>query len=259
VVSNYVVVGVYPTLNGAAHRIEFLKEEEIEANYIRFGYPDRRELYYVYVAHSSDHKWTQSKSNEYRNKSGFGDTWVFVLKEPDPREVEIGQASSSVESGDDTVKVGVESGLTEQGMEEEVHHEEDIDNEEEAEALAAASAEADSDQYHKLFFRAFYLENGREVPATVKVYDGRKSRLLTSKHSFELVNFLKRKDPEYPLQVVCEAFGYKDEIHEINFSDPMSENSDQLVSVNGDTVFVDFPLYRHNVGDTLYVQRILLQ
>jgi len=119
--------------------------------------------------------------------------------------------------------------------------------------LAAASAGADSDKYYKLFFRAFYLENGREVPATVKVYDGKKSRLLTSKHSFELVNFLKRKDPGYPLLIICEAFGYKKETHQMNFSSPLSENTEELVSQNGDTVFVDFPLFRHNVGDTLFM------
>ncbi len=268
VIANYVVVEVYIKDDDATARIEVLREEGIQASYIRFGYPDRRELSYVYVFSSSDLSSSLSESRQYRSKSGFEDTWVFRLRESDGREIEIVELEASAsaaqpqeaetvnppesESESDLSGVGLESGLSEEGMEEEIHHEEEMDHEEEAEDLAVLAEGADPDDYQKLFFRSFYKRNGRKVEATIKIVDGQKSRLLTSKHSYELINFLRRKDPGYPVQIVCEAFGYKKEVHDISLTSPMNgDNSEHLVSSLGDTLVVDFPLFRHNMGDTL--------
>ena len=50
---------------------------------------------------------------------------------------------------------------------------------------------------------------------------------------------------------MCEAFGYKKETHDINLAQPLNENTEHFMRQAGDTLVIDFPLFRHNVGDTL--------
>ena len=76
--SKYVVVAVYIKLSDVDKYMKSLSSEGIEAQHVRFGYPDRRELYYVFVHESNEFAGALGESRKWRNKTGFEKTWVFI-------------------------------------------------------------------------------------------------------------------------------------------------------------------------------------
>jgi len=282
--SKYVVVAVYIKLSDVDKYMKSLSSEGIEAQYVRFGYPDRRELYYVHVYESNEFAGALSESRKWRNKTGFEKTWVFIptkdaylllAEDQSPRKVqepptvkqpvaaatiiEPSEEYQGFESGE-----GFESGASMVLMTEaDISAEEDLPSEFEEGLTTAAVEDFDTEvvdrekeKYYKIFCNTYYMRNHKAVPATIKIVDGQKSSLLAMKHSHELITFHKRKDPGYPLQFIVEAFGYKKDEVDINLLDPVNETNQGYVFIREDTLFVNFELYRHNAGDTLMMYNV---
>jgi len=273
--SKYVVVAVYIKLSDVDKYMKSLSSEGIEAQYVRFGYPDRRELYYVFVHESNEFAGALGESRKWRNKTGFEKTWVFIptkdanmllAEVPSPGKEEKPPVVKEpvVTMAEPSEPRGLESGTSLDHMTEaDISAEEDLPSEfEEGLAMAAVEdfdtevVDPEKEKYYKIFCNSYYMRNHKPVPATIKIVDGQKSSLLAMRHSHELITFHKRKDPGYPLQFIVEAFGYKKDEVDINLTNPINETNQGHVFTREDTLFVNFELYRHNAGDTLLMYNV---
>ena len=274
--TKYVVVAVYIKLSDVDKFMKSLTSQGIEAQYVHFGYPDRRELYYVFVYESNEFTSALSESRKWRNKTDFEKTWVFIptkevellAEDQGPRKVQEPPAAKEPVAAAIMVEPpepqGIESGASMDHMTEaDISAEEDLPSEFEEGLTIAAVEDLDTEvvdrekeKYYKIFCNTFYMRNLKAVPATIKIVDGQRSSLLAMRHSHELITFHKRKDPGYPVQFIVEAFGYKKDEVDINLLDPINETNQGFVFTREDTLFVNFELYRHNAGDTLLMYNV---
>ncbi|MEO1054855.1 MAG: OmpA family protein [Bacteroidota bacterium] len=276
--TNYVVVAVYSQLAHTERYIQTLSDDGVEANYVQFGYPNKRKLYYVYVYQSDQFSASLTESRSWREKSGFEDAWVFVSseqpgnvvakqeEEAETSEEHESMVASAEEETEEQVEEfdDLESGeALNQMTEEQISAEEDLPSEFEEgvkevveEDLDDGTHELADEQYYKIYTNAFHTRDLLTVPSTVKMVDGSKPRLLAFKHTNELIYFEKEKDPGYPVQFICEAFGYKKQELDVDLSNPESDVNGSLVYVKNDTIFVNCELTQRAVGDTLVMYNV---
>lgn len=242
----YVVTGVYLTVADAEKHLSDLKTQDIDGKYLKHNYPDKRTLYYCYTYVSKDLKASLQESENMRTKSGFEETWVFVVvqenaeksivaserKEPtnEPESPviidtsEIKEEITGIESGADTIP----------------DEEPEIENIDET---------VESVKYFKIFTNTLDVKNLEPVPSTIKVVDGNKSSLIAILESNQLDSIKERTNGEHKVQIATEAPGYKRIVYDIDLDNPIDEITKNYAQLNEGVIELDLPLQPLKSGD----------
>ncbi len=106
---------------------------------------------------------------------------------------------------------------------------------------------------YKLFFNTYYIKNYKEVKGPVEIINPASLKLLKVEKSLELVKVADPNNGKHAVQLIANIFGYKKVQQDINLAQPIDSINTE-VYFKGDTLMVDFPLRRYEVGEiaTMY-------
>ena len=101
----------------------------------------------------------------------------------------------------------------------------------------------------EVFLSLFNSTNNRIVEGTVTVVEPETEKALKQVSGNEYLNLPNPKNKSGKLLMVCEAFGYRKIVHEINYNLPMADTVKDYIDLMGTTFVVNFDLVRYHKGD----------
>jgi len=178
---------------------------------------------------------------------------LLTASAPSPeKEVEEAEPGKTASGEENTEEVDYEHAESIEGDEEEEVDEEEILLEESRHLPENEPGEP----VYKFLFRTLNAQDHEPVEGTVRIIDGRKSKLLSLMDAHQVEYFKKSKDPGYPLQFVADIFGYRKLEHDIELSDPVTDTTQAYLRLRSDTIQVNFELMRNQPGDTLIMYHV---
>ena len=241
----YVVVSVFLKDSDAQ---QYVESSDLDVKYLKHSYPGKRTLYYCYTYVSKDLEASLSESEKLRAKSGYEETWVFVVlhedeepvvaserKEPQqetPAEPEP-EAEAKLEDAEEEI-TGIESGA-DTVMPDEPEVEEIADTEE--------------IKYYKVLTNTSDVNNLKAVPSTIKVIDGERSTLVAILKANELDSVKERSSGNHKVQIVSEAPGYKRVSYDIDLDNPVNDVTTNYARLNDGVIELDLALQPLKTGD----------
>ena len=95
-----------------------------------------------------------------------------------------------------------------------------------------------------------------KVAGQINVIDPDRLKIIRSVNAHD-VNYLNEPhNQSNSLQFISEIFGYKKAQHDVGLSDVIEGDLAAFMSVNGDTLLVDFPLKRYDKGDVVVMYNV---
>ena len=267
--THYVVVGVYIKDSDAQRFSNWVEEQGEQASSIRYAYPDRRELAYVYVFSSENLAEAQKKMNTMRKRSDFKEAWVFSPSRSinAAKDDESASQMNEVKEEIDSIEIKKDEGNTpdvndtssNNPSEEPVKDSsENLTNENIIETETPDSnsePEKVEESPYKLFLNAFSANDSRPVAASIELVDESRAKLNEVVNANELVTF-ERKELGNELQLISQAAGYRKSELNVDLNSPQTDSTNTYVRLSNDTIFVDFALRRIRKGEIQVVYNI---
>jgi outer membrane protein OmpA-like peptidoglycan-associated protein len=101
----------------------------------------------------------------------------------------------------------------------------------------------------EVFLSLYNESSDRVIEGKVQVVDTERSRLITLLNGNEYTTLPDPKNNSRQLTLICEASGYRKVQQEVNYDNPLTEESQNFLEEIGTTLVVNFPLVRYQKGD----------
>ena len=274
---NYVVViGAFSIQQNAVKFTSKASQLNMDAKY---EMNQSRHLYYVYVLTTNDKKQAIDEALRLRKDSPYNDTWVFHGNFGSSNSASNGsdinpataETISHVNANDPTVP----SEKTTTTESEQIADTKKETTTEKAAAVVAAATITNSASGEKevpatdstktvetpeveisgkaYFFKIFRSDDQTQVEGDIDVIDAERSRKIGTFTGNKRVGIADPKNKEGKISFVCEIFGYRKVLRDLNYSNPVGD--DIQIDENQTTV-VPFELVRLQKGDVAVMYNV---
>ncbi len=227
----YLVAGAFNIKNNA---IRYSKAINEKGENSRIGINPEKDLHYVYVISTDDFEFVKTKWEEYRDRSGFSEAWVFSTV-PQP-EIIVAEEETDTEA----IEIFEEPEESAQPL---------------IEIPVVVEEPVDGDGF-RYVFEVINSTTLKEVPGYVTVVDPLRNKVITSleTNSSQIV-----PDPgtaEKKVLFVCDIFGFVKQQTELNLEDPMASGEQNVFQSEDGVTTVRFELIRHKAGDIITMYQV---
>ena len=235
----YVVVGAYASSKEsiAKNFADALKAEGFSASY---GFNSSRRMYLVYLSFFDNLKGSLMEMQRVRKQSKFGSAWVRVI----PGDIRPILTTKPMEN-QEVPPTNVDA-LPETEPSAPMHASDSIvvtDNEEIKQYAQVTLGNTE------VFLSLFQQQNNRIVDGEIEVIDKDRQKTLTRVKGNEYLMLPDPKSKSGQLTLVCDVFGYKKLIQEINYPIPLADTVKPYIDLMGTTLVVNFDMKRYQKGD----------
>lgn len=268
---NYVVViGAFSIQQNAVKFTSKASQLHMDAKY---EMNQSRHLYYVYVLTTNDKKQAIDEALRLRKESPYNDTWVFHGNFGSSNSASSGsdinpataEAISHVNTSDATVPSEKTTNA---------ESEQTANTEKNAAVVAAATVPNSASGEKELatndstksvetpevevsgkayYFKIFRSDDQTQVEGDIDVIDAERSRKMGTFTGNKRVGIADPKNKEGKISFVCEIFGYRKVLRDLNYTNPVGE--DIQIDENQTTV-VPFELVRLQKGDVAVMYNV---
>ncbi|MFA0963029.1 OmpA family protein [Roseivirga sp. BDSF3-8] len=263
---NYVVIGVFEFSDNAGRFMSAVENQGFKPDY--FFFPPKQ-YYYVYVSQEQDFEKARQEVLQLREKNGFEETWVFNPhmigymgdNQPDPADDQwTEEARSEKNEPEEKREEPEETAMTDDSAA----------NKDLPASLGNMSAanldsenhlvvEEDVEGIYKIYTDVNRLNDQVDISTEVELIDNVRAKAIGTlpAHEVKVV-----KDPENgarSLQLVAQPFGYRRMIHTLNLDEPVSDDNEEFVQVDGGVIYVNFPLERLKKDDKVIMYKVFFQ
>ncbi len=247
-IPNYVVIGAF---SKQVNAIKFTDRAQKALNLdAKFEMNPKRNLYYVYVLNTEDLSLAVKEARRLRQESEFRDTWVYRGSFTDNSGAD-GQIIIPLDT--DPVPPPKEEVITVEST-----PEVKIDS-----AAAAVTAESaaevpkipaaalpppdDGSEGTRFLFKISRQSDMKRIRGDVDVIDVDRTRKMGTYDGNISVKVASPDSKSGKMQLVCDVFGYRKVIRDINYNDP--ESGDGIIRDGNGAVVIPFELTRLKKGD----------
>jgi outer membrane protein OmpA-like peptidoglycan-associated protein len=223
---NFLIVGSFSYQKNGENFAKYLRERSHSAN---LGFYKGNNHFYVYLYESGNLDEVRSRRDKVRLNDEFRDAWVLKVGET---------FASRISSSGSEVIIAENKPLTREIVEETPKETAVVENE----------VKANVKQY-KVYLNTIEATTYREVPANIKMVYGDLGKMVGTYEAHKANLLEVPADQKQEAQFVCEVFGYKKIEQDLNFADPVNENSKSYTKVVNDTIMLDFELVRYKKGE----------
>lgn len=109
---------------------------------------------------------------------------------------------------------------------------------------------------YKMLFNTFNSVTQAKVNGNINVIDPDRLKMVRAVRANELSLINEPHNQSNSLEFIAEIFGYKKAQHNLKLSDEIKGETAAFLRVNGDTLFIDFPLVRYEKGDVAIMYNV---
>jgi outer membrane protein OmpA-like peptidoglycan-associated protein len=223
---HYVIIGAFAIKSNASRLKDSALKDGLPAAY---AFNDVRNLYYVYLNIDNELSYSIAKRDSLRRSSKYGDAWIKHLP-----EVAVSSRGEVPPADEPTIEPTFTADLKAPVIQSE----------------AEPSQESSLNLASREVFLSLYNESSdRVIEGKVQVVDTERSRLITLLNGNEYTTLPDPKNNSRQLTLICEASGYRKVQQEVNYDNPLTEESQNFLEEIGTTLVVNFPLVRYQKGD----------
>jgi outer membrane protein OmpA-like peptidoglycan-associated protein len=237
---NYLVVGTFSYLSNAKKYTNLLRSG---ANYAQLAYCPSNSHYYVYLLNSSDINKVRKERDKVRKEGRFHDAWVLSLDANKNLKAEGKQKFGNNLKSESTNE------RTEGGK---------LDADEETPIVFSnnKSGKKSAMKELKIYVNSYDANTYKELASNVKVIYGEQDKLAGTMQSHALRTIEVPVDEISEIQLECQVFGYRKNIHDLNINKPLTEESKEFMQVSGDSLIVNFELIPYKKGDIFIMYNV---
>jgi outer membrane protein OmpA-like peptidoglycan-associated protein len=200
----FVVIGAFAEETTASKFTGYARSMRYDARYIR---NESNKLFYVYVLKTTDRRAASELTVRLQRETEFTDAWMYTGIPTKPLEVELFREPEV---------------LAEPPVVEPENREESISPDLEVEPTIAFDGPEKPVARGKFFKFILTTTEGKEVSGRVYNVDRIQGRDLATYTAHQYVDVLKPIRQDQSVTLVCEIFGYKEEVKLVDYADPSS-------------------------------------
>ena len=248
----YLVVAAYlEDGSGFAERFsQKFKEQGFEnAN---FQYFPEKKFNFVYLNYYTSREESLEAMRKVRREGVCSDAWVFVYrpeeinpipqKEPTPTPTPEPEPEPEAERESETEPI-------EETEVEPAENEVEVETENEPEEEVITEVEDAKEGNYKLFLNLYNGQNNKRHSGEIEIHDPTQGRLVNKVPANQTVQIFKPSNAHSEAQFEANIFGFRKVIHTIDLESPHSDTTDFFVTTQGDSIIMDFELFRFGIGD----------
>ncbi len=203
----YVVIGSFADESAATKFTGYARSMHYDATYIR---NEANKLYYVYVLKTQDRKLASELTIRLQRETEFNDAWMYSGTQTKPAEVQI------IKEPD----ISLPEIITESPV---------VEAETESDDYLPAAEEKPAITFEgivkpvargKFFKFVLSTTEGQEISGRIYNVDRAQGRDLATYNAHQYVDVLRPSREDRSITLVCEIFGYKEEVKLVDYNDP---------------------------------------
>lgn len=231
----YAVIGVFDQQVNAIRLVEESSQKGIVAKY---GYVFEVKRYYVYVFNSEDYEAAKNQKNTVRSTTDYKDAWIlkYLMEKNALPTILASEGNSTLPTSTEVYQNGTVTTQTAQSK--------------------PAVPESLYKTYH-LKVKVTSEVSGKEVPATVKLINTEKAKLLANVESNVPYSLSLPKAENPNVEFVCDVFGFQKLSMHVNLESLRASDSiGDFVSKYSDTIQINLRLKAYKTGDVIVMYNV---
>jgi outer membrane protein OmpA-like peptidoglycan-associated protein len=198
----FVVIGSFADETTASKFAGYARSIRYDARYVR---SESNKLFYVYVLKTTDRRAASELTVRLQRETEFTDAWMYTGIQTQPLAVELSREAEVVAEPPVAVPENAEENIS-PGPEEE--------------PTLAFDGAVKPVARGKFFKFIIATAEGKEISGRVYNVDRTQGRDLATYTAHQYVDVLKPIRQDQSITLVCEIFGYKDEVKLVDYTDP---------------------------------------
>jgi outer membrane protein OmpA-like peptidoglycan-associated protein len=242
----YLVIGAFGVESNAAQYANRANNMGVDAG---AGYHREKGLYYVYAFYSPDSRDdVLARYHEVRKKPEYHDAWIMYVDIERPVEPQQDVAFEPLETAPATVPV-VEEDTPEEPP-----------SEPEPQPVVVEEPEEEPVQVepgtYPFLFNVTNATTLKEVSGFIQIVDAERGQQYQTVNTNRVELIEEPNTSTKMVLAVCDIFGYVKQQAEFKIDEPLRDANPAVISREGGTTIVRFPLQRYHKGDIMTMYNV---
>jgi outer membrane protein OmpA-like peptidoglycan-associated protein len=233
-VKSYAIIGAFSLEKNAQKFADYYKSQSLSSK-IKMNEFNR--MYYVYAFESPDIEAARSKVLSIRGQyKALSKSWLYngnfnCLHIPSDQ---LSSAKENLAHEAEALKIQKDKEMAEAKPKPVVIQEPKV---------------VKPDDIFWLYFNAYNVTNLSEVEGNITVYDAERNKEIAKEKSHQLISLKEPRNGTNRVKFTSDVFGYRIISRSLDLDEPITADTESFVSMEGDSIIIDFPLVRYNKGD----------